>query len=122
MGPESKIMMNAKKPPTKISNVQRKMNQMLYSVSQSLFTHLGFRLSAHFDSIICHVEHLLGPEDGISSFISKSHFKSRFHYFHHIVPHILGSLLSSDPYISLCRSRNDQAWAGKPNWERCADL
>jgi phospholipid-translocating ATPase len=25
-GPESKIMMNAKKPPTKISNVQRKMN------------------------------------------------------------------------------------------------
>ncbi|CDW88154.1 p-type atpase [Stylonychia lemnae] len=31
-GPESKIMMNAKKPPTKISNVQRKMNQMLYSV------------------------------------------------------------------------------------------
>ena len=32
-GPESKIMMNAKKPPTKVSNVQRKMNQMLYSVS-----------------------------------------------------------------------------------------
>lgn len=25
-GPESKIMMNAKKPPTKVSNVQRKMN------------------------------------------------------------------------------------------------
>ena len=25
-GPESKIMMNAKKPPTKISNIQRKMN------------------------------------------------------------------------------------------------
>lgn len=33
MGPESKIMMNAKKPPNKVSNVQRKMNQMLYSVS-----------------------------------------------------------------------------------------
>lgn len=32
MGPESKIMMNAKKPPQKVSNVQRKMNQMLYSV------------------------------------------------------------------------------------------
>ena len=31
-GPESKIMMNAKKPPTKVSNVQRKMNKMLYSV------------------------------------------------------------------------------------------
>jgi phospholipid-transporting ATPase len=26
MGAESKIMMNAKKPPTKVSNVQRKMN------------------------------------------------------------------------------------------------
>jgi len=32
MGPESKIMMNAKKSPTKISNVQKKMNTMLYSV------------------------------------------------------------------------------------------
>jgi hypothetical protein len=32
-GPESKIMMNAKKPPTKISNMQKKMNLMLYSVS-----------------------------------------------------------------------------------------
>lgn len=122
MGPESKIMMNAKKPPTKISNVQRKMNQMLYSVCQSLFTHLGFRLPANFDSIICHVEHLLGPEDRISSFISKSQFKSRLQYLHHIVPHILGSLLSSDTNISLCRSRNDKAWAGKLNWERCADL
>ena len=37
-GPESKIMMNAKKPPTKVSNVQRKMNQMLYSVIFSLLT------------------------------------------------------------------------------------
>jgi magnesium-transporting ATPase (P-type) len=31
-GPETKIMMNAKKPPTKISNMQRAMNKMLYSV------------------------------------------------------------------------------------------
>lgn len=31
-GPETKIMMNAKAPPTKISNVQRMMNTMLYSV------------------------------------------------------------------------------------------
>jgi phospholipid-transporting ATPase len=31
-GPESKIMMNAKKPPTKVSGVQKKMNLMLYSV------------------------------------------------------------------------------------------
>jgi phospholipid-translocating ATPase len=31
-GPETKIMQNAKKPPTKISNVQRMMNYMLYSV------------------------------------------------------------------------------------------
>jgi magnesium-transporting ATPase (P-type) len=31
-GPETKIMMNAKAPPTKVSNVQRMMNYMLYSV------------------------------------------------------------------------------------------
>lgn len=31
-GPESKIMMNSKKPPTKVSNMQRAMNKMLYSV------------------------------------------------------------------------------------------
>lgn len=31
-GPESKIMMNAKKPPSKVSNVMRLMNKMLYSV------------------------------------------------------------------------------------------
>ena len=31
-GPETKIMMNAKKPPTKVSNVQKMMNYMLYSV------------------------------------------------------------------------------------------
>jgi magnesium-transporting ATPase (P-type) len=31
-GPETKIMMNAKKPPAKVSNVQRMMNYMLYSV------------------------------------------------------------------------------------------
>jgi magnesium-transporting ATPase (P-type) len=37
MGPESKIMMNAKKPPTKISNVQKMMNRMLYSVSVKIY-------------------------------------------------------------------------------------
>jgi phospholipid-translocating ATPase len=31
-GPQTKIMMNAKKSPTKVSNVQRMMNIMLYSV------------------------------------------------------------------------------------------
>ncbi len=31
-GPESKIMMNAQKSPVKVSNVQRMMNKMLYSV------------------------------------------------------------------------------------------
>jgi magnesium-transporting ATPase (P-type) len=31
-GKEAKIMMNAKKPPTKVSNVMRMMNMMLYSV------------------------------------------------------------------------------------------
>lgn len=31
-GKETKIMMNAKKPPTKVSNVMRMMNMMLYSI------------------------------------------------------------------------------------------
>lgn len=31
-GPESKIMMNSKKPPTKVSNVMKMMNKMLYTV------------------------------------------------------------------------------------------
>jgi phospholipid-translocating ATPase len=32
VGNESKIMMNAKKPPSKISNMMKKMNVMLYTV------------------------------------------------------------------------------------------
>ena len=32
VGPESKIMKNMKKPPTKVSNMMKKMNYMLYSV------------------------------------------------------------------------------------------
>ena len=32
VGPESKIMKNMKKAPTKVSNMMRKMNYMLYSV------------------------------------------------------------------------------------------
>lgn len=32
VGPESKIMMNAKNPPHKVSNVFRLMNYILYSV------------------------------------------------------------------------------------------
>ena len=31
-GPETKIMMNSKKPPTKVSNVMKMMNKMLYTV------------------------------------------------------------------------------------------
>ena len=31
-GKESKMMMNSKKPPSKVSNVMRMMNMMLYSV------------------------------------------------------------------------------------------
>jgi hypothetical protein len=31
-GKESKIMLNSKKPPSKVSNVLRTMNYMLYSV------------------------------------------------------------------------------------------
>jgi len=32
MGHKSKIMMNAKKPPRKISNMMKMMNYMLYTV------------------------------------------------------------------------------------------
>lgn len=31
-GHESKIMMNSKKPPTKVSSVMKMMNKMLYTV------------------------------------------------------------------------------------------
>ena len=52
-GAESKIMMNAKKPPTKVSNVLRMMNQMLYSVHHQQFNPLGVHVPALTDYALC---------------------------------------------------------------------
>jgi hypothetical protein len=48
-------MMNAKKSPTKISNVQRNMNKMLYSVSfnETSNTKIGFRIPITFNFSLC---------------------------------------------------------------------
>lgn len=63
-GPETKIMMNAKKPPTKISRVQRMMNKMLYSVNFiKIFKRLGVRISTSANLNICSfVNVLVGKE------------------------------------------------------------
>jgi len=79
MGPESKIMMNAKKPPTKISNVQKKMNTMLYSVRSSNFlTALGFCLSVNSDLNLCNPLCALDPEASFEPLVSRSYLWLRW--------------------------------------------
>jgi magnesium-transporting ATPase (P-type) len=74
MGHESKIMMNAKKPPTKISNVQKKMNTMLYSVRIFKFlTALGICLSVNSDLNLCNPLCVVDPEASFEPLVSRSH-------------------------------------------------
>jgi magnesium-transporting ATPase (P-type) len=79
MGPESKIMMNAKKPPTKISNVQKKMNTMLYSVRILKFlTALGFCLSVHSDLNLCNPLSVVDSEASFEPLVSGSYLWVRW--------------------------------------------
>jgi hypothetical protein len=79
MGPESKIMMNAKKPPTKISNVQKKMNTMLYSVRISkLLITIGLCLSVNSDIDLCNPLCVLDPKASFEPLVSRPNLWGRW--------------------------------------------
>ena len=108
MGPESKIMMNAKKPPTKISNVQKKMNLMLYSVIFLLINvSLGFCLSAVTYFIVRNFIGCVDPEASSQAYLSQTDLWCRSRRIFHQILDVLGGLLASDTDLALCRAGDD---------------
>lgn len=117
-GPESKIMMNAKKPPAKVSNVQRKMNKMLYSVSCSVtfsISNVGFRILILLDLTLRNPFNGMEEKQFSSAYISWTYNLSWIWNFHNPIPHLLSCIFSSNSHKFVRGLRDHKDRTSKAN-------